>query len=161
MIDDMALHPEPVDLHVGARLKERRILLGLSQEKLAAGLGLTFQQLQKYESGINRVSASRLYQLAHLLGVDAPYFFEGLDSGAAADTGDADLLTKRETLEFVRGYNHITDEGLRRQVVDLIEAIAKSMEKPAAEKRAGASKTKRKPGGRASAKSPKRRASRV
>jgi transcriptional regulator with XRE-family HTH domain len=124
MILGMALNPEPVDIHVGARLKERRILLGLSQERLAAGIGLTFQQLQKYESGFNRVSASRLHQLAHLLGVDAPYFFDGLGSGTAADGGDTDLLTKRETLEFVRGFNRISDEEVRRQVVELIEAIA-------------------------------------
>ena len=146
MVTDMALHPEPVDIHVGTRLKERRILLGLSQEKLAAGLGLTFQQLQKYERGANRISAGRLYQLAGLLDVEVPYFFEGLDGEAkgsepeTSDLVDADLLIRHETLKFVRSYNRISDEGLRRQVVGLIEVIADASDevppaKPAKRKR--------------------------
>ncbi len=141
MVTDMALHPEPVDVHVGTRIKQRRILAGMSQESLAYKIGLTFQQLQKYESGANRVSSSRLYQIARLLGVEVPYFFEGIGTAtSAAEVDDMDLLARRETLEFVRGYNRISDEGLRRQVIELIEAIADASDevppaKPAKRKR--------------------------
>jgi transcriptional regulator with XRE-family HTH domain len=141
MVTGMALYPEPVDVHVGTRIKHRRILLGLSQEKLAASIELTFQQLQKYESGANRVSSGRLYQIARLLGVEVPYFFEGIGTEVpAAEVNDTDLLARRETLKFVRNYTRISDDRLRRQVIELIEAIADASDevlpaKPAKRKR--------------------------
>jgi len=124
--------PHPVDVHVGVRLRTRRTLLGMSQEQVADALGLTFQQLQKYERGSNRISASRLYELSHILDVPVPFFFEGLSGdkdsrNRTTDTASADdpaQLHKRETLEFVRAYYHIKDPAVRDRIVTLTRAIA-------------------------------------
>ena len=139
----------PIDAHVGARLRQRRSFLGLSQEKLARSLDLTFQQIQKYERGANRISAGRLYQLAAALDVPVGYFFAGLDQAksdrasgsdaaagepAAADADeytlredaagyDGDVLSSRETLDLVRAYYRIPSPKLRRRLVDLVRAI--------------------------------------
>jgi transcriptional regulator with XRE-family HTH domain len=128
--------PNPVDVHVGQRLRQRRVLVGLSQEKLARMVGITFQQVQKYERGANRIVASRLFELAKVLDVPVSYFFDELsakaandaDAGAAAQTGDAgshDVMAERETLELVRAYYNIDDERVRRRAFDLLRSLAK------------------------------------
>lgn len=136
--------PRPVDVHVGARLRQRRILIGMSQEKLGEAIGLTFQQVQKYERGANRIGASRIYQLSNVLAVSVSYFFDDMPAdvqrthGAYAATQDdntamgvrlgQDVLAKRLTLELARAFYAIPDEGVRQSVFELI----KSMGKPAA-----------------------------
>ena len=128
----------PIDVHVGARIRVRRTLLGLSQEKLGEMIGLTFQQVQKYERGSNRVGASRLFDLARVLDVPMSFFFEDMDDkpsgrqsrrrGAAEDrasyTAAGSPITKRETLELVRAYYHIDDADVRRRVFDLVRAMS-------------------------------------
>jgi transcriptional regulator with XRE-family HTH domain len=130
----MSKKPDPIDAHVGARLRERRILSGLSQEKLGDTLGVTFQQVQKYEKGVNRIGPSRLQTAARLLGVPVNYFFEGgaATSGLACGFEDdphstylaagADDLSGRLTQAFAR----IHDAGLRQRLVQLAEAMAVS-----------------------------------
>jgi transcriptional regulator with XRE-family HTH domain len=138
----MVSKPDPVDVHVGARLRRRRLLLGLSQEKLAQAIGVSFQLVQRHEKGTYRVNASRLYQLATLLRVPISYFFDDLapevsglatSSANAVEAPDDGLLVKSETLKLVRAYHCISDGEMRRQVYDLIQAIAEtdSAEKPA------------------------------
>jgi len=115
--------PNAVDVHVGSRLRLRRTLLGISQEELAARLGLAFQQVQKYETGANRVSASRLFQLAGALDVPVAWFFEELD-GAAADGGEP-LGDTRAALDLVRVYARIGDDRLRRQLYEIAKSFAR------------------------------------
>lgn len=120
--------PDPVDIHVGVRLRQRRTLLGMSQEKLAAAFGVSFQQIQKYERGTNRVSASRLHQLTRILNVPVGYFFEGMAdasrNGAAAHPAhDGEMVASRETLELVRAYYRIEDPTIRRRLVDLLRSL--------------------------------------
>jgi transcriptional regulator with XRE-family HTH domain len=128
--------PNPVDAHVGQRLRARRTLLGWSQERLGDAVGLTFQQVQKYERGTNRISASRLWDMAQALDVDIAYFFEGLSlpqPGEPAPAGVAeapttfehDLMDRRETLSLVRAYYSIKDEAVRRRLYDLTRSIAR------------------------------------
>ena len=132
----MALHPNPVDIHVGKRVRLRRTLLGISQEKLGKAINLTFQQVQKYERGTNRIGSSRLYQLSQVLDIPVSYFFDDLPieitAKKSSGLGDVkvasfqgDPLVKRETLELVRAYYRITDPRVRRQVFELIKAVAK------------------------------------
>ena len=128
----------PVDTHVGSRLRQRRALLGMSQTDLGNAVGLTFQQVQKYERGFNRISSSRLFEFAKVLDVPVEHFFDGMapsTSGAkrkpgrpkAADkAGDPDLNTKRETLELVRAYYKIRSKDLRSKTRELIEALAQN-----------------------------------
>lgn len=128
-----------VDAHVGGRLRERRILLGLSQTRLGESLGLSFQQIQKYERGIDRISVGRLVHLAHVLEVPITYFFDelsepadaaaasGLSIGTAkSSSGEAaeDPMSKRETLELVRAYYQIEQPELRKHIFALIRSIA-------------------------------------
>ena len=128
--------PDPVDIHVGLRLRLRRTLIGMSQEQLAAALSITFQQVQKYERGANRISASRLFQASRALGVPVAWFFEELSEAAAAasatpevvagekDASDPDRrLLRRETLELVRAYYGITDIRLRRRLYEMAKAM--------------------------------------
>ncbi len=115
--------PHPIDVHVGSRVRLRRTLLGMSQTQLGERLGLTFQQIQKYEWGRNRISASRLYQLTHILDVPALYFFDGLDEGAKAWSPD-DILLKRETLELVRAYYRIDDPAARKRLFAMTKIMA-------------------------------------
>lgn len=116
--------PHPVDMHVGQRLRMRRTLLGMSQEMLAERLGISFQQLQKYEKGSNRLSASRLHELARMLDVPVSFFFDELPSeGAPAIQPPADPLIKRESLELVRAYYDIPDPQVRQQLVELIRLL--------------------------------------
>ena len=123
--------PDPVDVHVGMRLRQRRTLLGMSQEKLAKAFGVSFQQVQKYERGANRISASRLHLLTKTLDVPVSYFFEGLPNDLAhiaTDIDEAeepDQMTSRETLELVRAYYRIGDPGVRKRLVDLARALGR------------------------------------
>jgi len=131
--------PRPVDVHVGARLRQRRTLLGMSQEKLGEAVGLTFQQIQKYERGANRIGASRLYQLSNVLDVSVSYFFEEMPGEVQKTRGDyatsnrmddieavqaGDPMARRETLELVRSYYKIDDPKVRKRVFELTKSIA-------------------------------------
>jgi transcriptional regulator with XRE-family HTH domain len=125
-------HPEPVDKYVGSRVRMRRLMLGMSQEKLGDKLGLTFQQVQKYEKGTNRVSASRLQQLSGILNVPIPFFFEGVPQpgGAARQTQGTsvafitDFLGRADGHELVKAFRRIKKAPLRRAIVRMVEAIA-------------------------------------
>ncbi len=125
-------HPHPVDKHVGARLRQRRQLLGMSQEKLGEAVGLTFQQVQKYERGANRIGASRLYELSRVLEVEVGFFFEEMSRetaqlmglGEAPAAAYAAPTLDRGNIELVRLYQRITDSSVRRRLVDLAKAIA-------------------------------------
>src|SRR5688572_32943508 len=123
--------PNPIDKHVGSRVRMRRMMLGMSQEKLGAALGLTFQQVQKYEKGTNRIGASRLQQIAHILQVPVSFFFEGGPDQDAADSGAApspayvaDFLSTADGLTLTRAFMRIKDPKLRRRIVDLVRQIA-------------------------------------
>jgi len=125
--------PNPVDLHVGARIRMRRKILGVSQEKLADDLGLTFQQVQKYERGANRVSASKLYEIARSLQAPISYFFDGLAdplaaqaevAGAGDDRYVHDFLMTTEGLELAAIFPKIRRGRVRRKVLDLVRAMA-------------------------------------
>lgn len=127
--------PDPVDIAVGARLRQRRTLLGISQEKLGRAVGLTFQQIQKYERGVNRIGASRLLQLSRVLAVPIAYFFEDVapvkprsaqPSVALAGALDSDPFSRRETLDLVRAYYAIANPYVRKRVLDLVRALSSS-----------------------------------
>ena len=121
----------PVDLHVGKRLRQRRCLLGMTQQQLANAVGIKFQQIQKYESGANRVSASRLWALSKALDVPVTYFFEGLNGelAATAPEGDEPRMVKptvfedKETIDLVRAYYNMQVEP-RRKFLDLAKAMS-------------------------------------
>ena len=130
----MAQIPNPVDIHVGKRLRQRRTLLGMSQEKLGEMLGLTFQQVQKYERGTNRIGSIRLHKLTNILEVPVGYFFEGYEDGSTAPIAggapaetpaqaELDPMGRRETLELVRAYYKIENQTVRRRMFDLIKAL--------------------------------------
>src|SRR5262245_2999633 len=126
----------PIDIHVGSRVRFRRMLLGMSQEKLGEKLGLTFQQVQKYEKGINRIGASRLFDLAQVLGVPVQFFYEEAplpEARAAARDGMAEgpdehsiveFLRSRDGLELNRAFVRIPDLKARRAIVDLVRSLA-------------------------------------
>jgi len=125
----------PIDAHVGARIRLRRTLRGMSQEKLGQALGLTFQQVQKYERGVNRIGASRLFDLARVLDVPVGFFFDDMPAGAegagpraaapAPEEGaEGDVLHRRETLELVRAYHRIAEPAVRRKVYDLVRSLS-------------------------------------
>lgn len=121
----------PIDVYVGARVRLRRKFIGMSQVKLGERLGLTFQQVQKYELGVNRISASKLYQTARALNVRVGYFFEGFDdldqTGIQSFKGNQfshDFLTTREGIEFAEAFPRIQKPKLRRQVVELVRTLA-------------------------------------
>jgi transcriptional regulator with XRE-family HTH domain len=125
--------PNPVDKYVGSRVRMRRIMLGMSQEKLGEALGLTFQQVQKYEKGTNRVGASRLQQISEILQVPVSFLFDGGPSGAANTEGFSegsspayvsDFLATSEGLALTRAFTRISDAKMRRSIVDLVEQIA-------------------------------------
>ncbi|MBA4210126.1 MAG: transcriptional regulator [Parvibaculum sp.] len=121
--------PNPVDVHVGARVRMRRMLIGMSQEKLGEALGLTFQQVQKYEKGSNRIGASRLHQIGTVLGVPIDFFFEGLDreeptDGAAHAHFDTELLSSAEGIQLNSAFFAISDPLLRKRILDLVKALA-------------------------------------
>lgn len=128
--------PNPVDIHVGARVRLRRTLLGMSQEKLGEAIGLTFQQVQKYERGANRVGASRLYDLSRVLEVPVSFFFDDMpdeissksvherrEMSESPDPFDNDPMNRRETLELVRAYYRITDPNQRKKIFELVKSM--------------------------------------
>lgn len=125
--------PNPVDKYVGSRVRMRRIMLGMSQEKLGEALGLTFQQVQKYEKGTNRVGASRIQQISEILQVPVSFLFEGGPRGTAGPQGFAegtspayisDFLATSEGLALTRAFTRLTDAKLRRSIVEMVEQIA-------------------------------------
>jgi transcriptional regulator with XRE-family HTH domain len=121
--------PDPVDVHVGARIRTRRLLIGMNQETLANRLGLTFQQVQKYEGGANRVSASRLSQIAEILGVTIDYFFSELalgDGAVGSPPPGREQLQRPEAIDLIRSYYAITDQRVRHQFLDMVKAAADS-----------------------------------
>ncbi|MEL6125360.1 MAG: helix-turn-helix transcriptional regulator [Pseudomonadota bacterium] len=121
----------PVDVHVGKRVRHRRWMVGMTQQQLGDTVGIKFQQIQKYETGMNRVSASRLWDIAHALDVPVSFFFEGLDGQDAEDalqqfeepTARGDLLVDREAQELVRSYYSIPEEQ-RRRLFDLARVLS-------------------------------------
>ena len=118
----------PVDVHVGKRIRHRRWMNGTTQQQLAEKVGIKFQQIQKYETGMNRVSASRLWDIARVLGVPVSFFFEGMDDEAPADDGGqmpADILADREALELLRSYYAIP-ENQRRRLFDLARVLSEA-----------------------------------
>ncbi len=131
--------PNAIDIHVGAKVHLRRNLFGLSQTDLGKAVGVTFQQVQKYEKGTNRISASRLFNLSRVLDVPISFFFEDLSPAAAgagkrrarglseapATAHGFDVLSNRETINLIRAYYRVTDPRLRKRVLDLLEAVGK------------------------------------
>jgi len=141
MSDDMSKiaaaqrgEPDPVDIHVGGRIRLRRILLGKSQENVATALGISFQQLQKYESGANRVSASRLFDIAVILAIPVSYFFEEMPaasiglkiSPAPDDPPPRSIMTDRKTLDLIRDFHRIP-MNQQRCIVDLVRAMVDAL----------------------------------
>ena len=139
---DKESRPSPIDSHVGSRIRLRRTLMGMSQERLGEALGLTFQQVQKYERGVNRVGASRLFDLSRVLDVSISFFFDDMPeplsglhgthqttraAGGFAEhqegLGTDEALNRRETLELVRAYYRIVDPSVRKRVFDLIKSM--------------------------------------
>jgi transcriptional regulator with XRE-family HTH domain len=137
--------PNPIDVHVGTRVRLRRTLLGMSQEKLGEAIGLTFQQVQKYERGANRIGASRLFDLGRVLDVPVSFFFDDMSAEGIAmrsagedmatlpaalyDSGkqasyERDPMAKRETLELVRAYYKISDPTVRKRIFELTKSLA-------------------------------------
>ncbi len=124
---------DAVDAHVGKRVRERRTVLGFSQQQLGEALGISFQQIQKYERGTNRISASRLYRLTKVLDVPVSFFFDGMPEGASLDSSERSkaaaedsehvLYIKRETLGLVRAYYKISDPEVRQQIRRLCAAL--------------------------------------
>jgi len=126
----------PIDAHVGSRVRQRRMLLGMSQDMLGKAVGLTFQQIQKYERGINRVGASRLYSLSRVLNVPVAFFFEDMPKAMAAAGAkahgfaegaapfEADPMASRETADLLRAYYKIEEAGKRRKVLELLRSMS-------------------------------------
>ena len=152
-MDDLASdkepRPSPIDVHVGSRIRLRRTLMGMSQERLGEALGLTFQQVQKYERGVNRVGASRLFDLSRVLDVPISFFFDDMPEPLATvyggqssavgggrrnyafaegqegfGAGGDEAMNRRETLDLVRAYYRITDGAVRKRVLDLVKSLA-------------------------------------
>ena len=131
--------PNPIDLYVGSRVRMRRSLLGMSQERLAAELGVTFQQVQKYERGLNRIGASRLWDLAQVLGVNVDFFYQEIDANTTSKSPrkiyanpnlsedicefDMDILLRRDVISLVRAYVKIPDHKVQRSVLELVGTL--------------------------------------
>lgn len=126
--------PNPIDKHVGSRVRMRRMFVGMSQEKLGESLGLTFQQVQKYEKGTNRIGASRLQQIAKVLGVPVEFFFDGAPAAdgiagggfaeAPSSSYVSDFLSTSEGVQLTKAFIRIKDAKVRRRIVDLVAALA-------------------------------------
>jgi transcriptional regulator with XRE-family HTH domain len=116
--------PNPVDVHVGQRVREQRIVRGMSQEQLGTAIGLTFQQLQKYERGTNRISASKLYAIARELGVSVAWFFEGILPKGRDAASNAAPIGGRAALEVGKAFASIRSPALRKKVAQLVRAAA-------------------------------------
>jgi transcriptional regulator with XRE-family HTH domain len=135
--DSPGRKPNPMDIHVGSRVRLRRMVIGMSQEKLGEKMGLTFQQIQKYEKGTNRIGASRLYQLSQIMDVPVQFFFEDAPlhvanrhaavAGFHESKTEAfllDFLNSRDGLELNRAFVKITDPKVRKRVVELVRALS-------------------------------------
>lgn len=132
--------PNPIDVHVGSRVRLRRLLVGMSQEKLGEQLGLTFQQVQKYEKGTNRIGASRLYEVSRILNVPVQYFYEEMADNDAHSGGDMafaeadgtpfvmDFVSSSEGLQLNRAFVEIRDPSVRRSIVDMLKSLAKAQD---------------------------------
>ncbi|MDT6939846.1 helix-turn-helix domain-containing protein [Brucella pseudogrignonensis] len=125
--------PNPIDVHVGSRIRLRRNMLGLSQEKLGESLGITFQQIQKYEKGTNRVGASRLQAISAILTVPVSFFFEDAPGSSVTQAGFAedneatyvvDFLNSNEGVQLTRAFTKISDPKVRRKIIDLVKSLA-------------------------------------
>lgn len=130
--------PNPVDVQVGARLKSRRLMLGLSQEELAQAVGITFQQIQKYERGANRVSASRLVDICRALKTSTDYFFEGANGQRLQMKGvsdnkqeglEPDPLTQKDVVELIRAYSNIDNPQIKKQLLEMAKAMSSAEDK--------------------------------
>ncbi|MBI1404686.1 MAG: helix-turn-helix domain-containing protein [Caulobacter sp.] len=138
MTDDALRSPNPIDIHVGRRVRQRRKAMGVTQERLAHDLGLTFQQVQKYERGANRVSASKLYEIAVALQTSTAYFFEGLADPAQVKEGGAGdpasekfinaFLMSPEGLELAEMFSRLQNARLRKRIVDLVRSMVEDEE---------------------------------
>jgi transcriptional regulator with XRE-family HTH domain len=134
--------PNPVDTHVGSRVRLRRTMLGMSQEKLGEALGITFQQIQKYEKGSNRIGASRLQRITEVLNVPVSFFFEDVPGAAAGKPGGlsepsgpdyvVDFLSTSEGLQLNRAFVKISDPKVRRRIIDLVRSLGDSADGEAA-----------------------------
>jgi transcriptional regulator with XRE-family HTH domain len=129
--------PNPIDKHVGSRVRMRRMMVSMSQEKLGDRLGITFQQIQKYEKGTNRIGASRLQQIAIVLSVPVSFFFEGAPVSDGGGSGlrespspayVSDFLATSDGLSLTKAFMKVKDPKVRRRIVDLVEAIASEEE---------------------------------
>jgi len=123
--------PHPVDIHVGGKVRQQRTLLGFSQEKLGEAVGLTFQQIQKYERGANRIGSSRLFDLSRVLDVPVSYFFEDIPDQAKDETSETDTnnpMARRETLELVRAYYRIPTANVRKRLFELAKSLSEPTE---------------------------------
>ncbi len=128
--------PNPIDVYVGGRVRMRRMLIGMSQEKLGESLGLTFQQVQKYEKGANRIGASRLYQIARVLSVPVEFFYEGIQVDDAAEAEgmaeaepsnfDFDMLSTSEGIQLNSAFFAIRDPKVRKRVLELVKALGET-----------------------------------
>jgi len=129
--------PNPIDVHVGSRVRMRRMLIGMSQEKLGDSLGLTFQQVQKYEKGSNRIGASRLFNIARVVGVPIEFFYEGLsgdgEGGIGFDQAEADqsafeldILSSTEGIQLNSAFFSISDPKVRKKVLELVKALGET-----------------------------------
>lgn len=133
--------PNPIDLHVGKRMHLRRTMLGMSQERLAYELGVTFQQVQKYEKGLNRIGASRLWDIAQVLGVGVEFFYEDLDENSCdksprkisnhfqlsddtESTFDIDAWLRKDVIALVKAYTKIKDQDVTKNILNLVESMA-------------------------------------
>lgn len=124
--------PHPIDIHVGARVKLRRMILGMSQEALGTALGLTFQQIQKYEKGVNRIGASRMYEIARLLQVPVQFFYDDYDAepfaGGFAEEAEPvmEMVRSQEGVQLCRYFAGIKDPDVKKRVLDLVRSIAET-----------------------------------
>ncbi len=131
MKEGTAIVPHPVDIHVGRRMRQQRELCGLTQIELARRLGLSFQQVQKYETGANRISSSKMWQICEVLDTTPGYFFEGLGGKRRSKGDDAlgvpqDGRIARQVLDLNKAFKQIDDTRVRRQVVQLVKSLARS-----------------------------------
>lgn len=130
--------PNPIDIHVGSRVRLRRTMMGMSQEKLGEGLGITFQQIQKYEKGANRIGASRLQHIASVLKTPVAFFFEdapGMESGSISGFGESDsanyvvdFLSSSEGLQLNRAFVKIQDPQVRKKIVELVKSLSEEVD---------------------------------
>lgn len=127
----MSSGPDPVDIHVGSRVRLRRTVLGMSQERLADQLGITFQQVQKYENGSNRVGASRLFAISNVLSVPVSYLYDGYQANiteVSEEVSEFDRhMNSRESIELIKSYYKVEDEKVRKKLLDLIKSMAKNL----------------------------------